>query len=362
MNTTMETTPCATNDSLACTNVTSGMPTGQQPQGDNLQNTIYILTTVIIAIGMVGIGASVYYKTLWKYIKKPKSYLIGVFLQLIIMPPLAWALTKIFVMPQAEALGVFIQGSCPGGVTSNVVVYWVDGIVDLSVAMTGTSTLLALGMMPLWLLIFQKGENLPSSLSIPFDRLAISLAALVVPIFVGMLIRAKLPKHANIISKILIGIASLFIVIMVIVNSVLSRIPWVVTWKQAVVACIMPVIAFLLAYGVTYIPGIKLEGKIKRTIALETAFQNVQIAAAVIQISFGRSPIIVAMILFPLLYYIFQVGYCALVTSFYTLAKRQGWVKFTNEDNNEESKAQEEKKPAGGADNPSFTCTKDVAV
>ena len=35
--------------------------------------------------------------------------------------------------------------------------------------------------------------------------------------------------------QILIGIASLFIVIMVIVNSVLSRIPWVVTWKQAVV-------------------------------------------------------------------------------------------------------------------------------
>jgi len=44
---------------------------------------------------------------------------------------IAWALTKIFQTTQVEALGVMIQGSAPGGSISNLVVYWMDGIVDL---------------------------------------------------------------------------------------------------------------------------------------------------------------------------------------------------------------------------------------
>ena len=34
-------------------------------------------------------------------------------------------------MTFGESLGVFIQGCSPGGNTSNLVVYWMGGIVDL---------------------------------------------------------------------------------------------------------------------------------------------------------------------------------------------------------------------------------------
>lgn len=44
---------------------------------------------------------------------------------------LSWALTKILDMSLGEALGVFIQGSSPGGHASNLVVYWIGGVVDL---------------------------------------------------------------------------------------------------------------------------------------------------------------------------------------------------------------------------------------
>ncbi|CAK8690781.1 unnamed protein product [Clavelina lepadiformis] len=367
------TTVMMVNCTLNCSTTASRQSSGS---GGN-DNTIYILTTVIIAVGMVGIGATVYYKTLWEYIKKPKAFLLGVFMQLIIMPPLSWALTKIFQMPQAEALGVFIQGSCPGGTTSNIVVYWMDGIVDLSVAMTGTSTLLALGTMPLWLLIYQKGENLPHNLSIPFDRLAISLAALVIPIFVGMVIRANLAKYANIISKVFIALASIFILIMVIVNSVVSKIPWVVTWRQVVLAAIMPLIAYLIGYLVPFFPGLKLTHKAGRTISVETALQNAQIAAAVIQISFGKSRIIIAMLLFPLLYYVFQVGYSAIFAGIFITAKRRGWIKEDKEEQEEPANAGKaaaveksgevrktavEKTKKDGIENPNFTKENDVAV
>ena len=56
---------------------------------------------------------------------------LNLFCALYLHPVLAWALTVIFTMTQEESLSVMIQGCSPGGSTSNVVVYWMGGILDL---------------------------------------------------------------------------------------------------------------------------------------------------------------------------------------------------------------------------------------
>jgi BASS family bile acid:Na+ symporter len=53
-----------------------------------------------------------------------------------------------------HALGLLIVGSMPGGSTSNIFCYWAGGDTALSIIMTIFSTLTALGMVPLILVIY----------------------------------------------------------------------------------------------------------------------------------------------------------------------------------------------------------------
>ena len=57
--------------------------------------------------------------------------------------------THIFGLSANYAIGVILCGMAPGGSTSNLLVYWVNGNVALSVAMSVASTICCLFMIPL---------------------------------------------------------------------------------------------------------------------------------------------------------------------------------------------------------------------
>ena len=61
--------------------------------------------------------------------------------------------------------------------------------------------------------------------------------------------------------------------------------------------------------------------------SVEIALQNVQVASAVIQLTAGSNEFLfIQMVLFPILYYVFQLGYAVLFIIFYNLAKRKRWI------------------------------------
>ena len=65
-----------------------------------------------------------------------------------IMPGVAFLLTKALNLDPAIAAGVILVGCAPGGTASNVISYLAKGDVALSVTMTSISTLLAPLMTP----------------------------------------------------------------------------------------------------------------------------------------------------------------------------------------------------------------------
>ena len=74
--------------------------------------------------------------------------------------------------------------TAPGGGISNIIIYWMDGDLDLSITMTMVSCILALGFTPLWLLVVPKlvpGE----SFEVPITDILINLATVVGPALVG---------------------------------------------------------------------------------------------------------------------------------------------------------------------------------
>nr|XP_026694373.1 ileal sodium/bile acid cotransporter-like isoform X2 [Ciona intestinalis] len=327
---------------------------------------ISVATNVIIAVGMFGIGLTTDFYKIWYYLKRPKAYGIGVSLQLIIVPLVAWALTKIFVMNDIQALGVMIQGCSPGGSVSNVVIYWLDGVVDLSVAMTSTTTVLALGTMPLWLLIFEKGNNLDSSLRIPFRDLAITLGSFLGPLLVGTFcswVFKKKKETSQKIAKALIVLASVALLVTLIVNSIVQPISWTLTWQQGVIVAIMPPIIYLIGHLICMIPQLKLNSKVRRTVGIEIALQNVRICISVLTTTFlaTRPRIYGQIVLFPILYYIFQIGYSILYGVVLHVGRRYGFIQLEEEemieDESEEKKKDEnetKKDPEDGKENPAY--------
>lgn len=117
----------------------------------------WISTWVInpmLGIIMFGMGLTLTGKDFKIVLSRPKDILIGCLTQFIVMPLLAWTLTRAFLLPQELAIGVILVGCCPGGTASNVITYLAKGDLALSVGMTAASTLLAPLLTPLlvWLL------------------------------------------------------------------------------------------------------------------------------------------------------------------------------------------------------------------
>ncbi|CAB1318215.1 unnamed protein product, partial [Coregonus sp. 'balchen'] len=66
----------------------------------------------------------------------------------------AYLLILGFSVQPVQSVAIIFMGCCPGGVISNIITYWIEGDMDLSITMTTISTVLGLGMMPLGLYVY----------------------------------------------------------------------------------------------------------------------------------------------------------------------------------------------------------------
>lgn len=110
------------------------------------QSSLWIQTSwvnYLLMVVMFGMGLTMKPKDFALVFKRPKDILVGCAAQFIIMPALAFGLSRLFGLDAALTAGVVLVGTCPGGTASNVITYLSKGDVPLSVGMTSVNTLLA---------------------------------------------------------------------------------------------------------------------------------------------------------------------------------------------------------------------------
>ena len=122
------------------------------------QSSLWIDTSWInylLMVVMFGMGLTMKPRDFALVFKRPKDILAGTAAQFIIMPALAFGLSRLFQLDPALTAGVVLVGTCPGGTSSNVITYLSKGDVALSVGMTSVNTLLAPLLTPAitWLLL-----------------------------------------------------------------------------------------------------------------------------------------------------------------------------------------------------------------
>ncbi|XP_061742085.1 hepatic sodium/bile acid cotransporter-like [Nerophis ophidion] len=270
-----------------------------------LDKTINVLMVMVLFITMVSLGCTMEVSKIKDHIVNPKGVVIAVVSQYCIMPLTAFCLAKAFQLADMTAVVVLICGCCPGGSLSNILALALQGDMNLSIVMTSCSTLLALGMMPLLLFLYcQSFDNLQSA--VPYVDIAVSLVMILVPCGIGIVVNYYRPRYAKIITKVGLIIMSITATGVTVAATIAigGAITAVMSPPLLATGALMPLIGFTFGYVISAV--FKLSQPERRTVAMETGCQNIQLCSTILKLAFPPE-VIGPLFLFPMVYISFQL-------------------------------------------------------
>ncbi|MGR5114629.1 bile acid:sodium symporter family protein [Photobacterium damselae] len=234
-----------------------------------------VLLPITLAIVMLGMGLGLKRADFSRVITQPKSSIIGLCLQIFMLPTLALVLIQLLPLSSTAAAGLFLVSLCPGGATSNLFSLIAKGDVALSITLTAVISLLSPFLLPLVFITYLDihGSQL-EQFQLPID-LAIKqlIAVTVLPISLGMIITKWLPKQSQLIQpmvKKLSTIAMLLIILALLITNqkIFNRFISI----EGIAVLLLSSCSLFLAY---FIAGkIKVSQQAQRTIAIEVGVQN----------------------------------------------------------------------------------------
>lgn len=181
-------------------------------------DTVFTVSVAtLVSILYINFGAALDMKKVKASFKRPIGPCLALFCHYLFLPLVSYFL-GVWLFPDniEMQLGLFFTGVSPAGGASNVWTVILGGNLDLSIAMTTTSTFAAFGMMPLWIFtlgktIFDRG-NIP----VPYRQIATYAIALVVPLGIGLLIQKYSPRCTRFLVRIIKGFSSLLIIFIIV--------------------------------------------------------------------------------------------------------------------------------------------------
>ncbi|MEM6877556.1 MAG: bile acid:sodium symporter family protein [Bacteroidota bacterium] len=172
-------------------------------------SSIDILISSVLAFIMTAVGLSLTKRHFLVLLSRPKSLFLGLGLQIIILPVLAFIVTSFWNLPPEFAVGVIILAACPGGMTSNFISFFMKANTALAVSLTICNSTITMLSVPFYVglaLTTHLGET--TSLSLPFWSAAGKIFLVVlVPVWIGITIRAYFPKTAVRLQRLLRGVS-----------------------------------------------------------------------------------------------------------------------------------------------------------
>ena len=148
------------------------------------------IAPLCLALIMLGLGLGLSVKDFIRILRYPKNFLVGFFLQLIILPIVALGVALILNLSAPIAVGLMIIAAAPGGVTSNVLTKFANGDVALSISLTAVVSLISIISVPFIIVTSADLLGVVISTSISMTGIALKMSLVVtVPVIIGMVIR-----------------------------------------------------------------------------------------------------------------------------------------------------------------------------
>ena len=250
------------------------------PKSVSFIKTTYVNYLLMTAMFCMGITLKVEdFKVLFT---RPKDIVIGAIAQFTIMPLLAFLLSLAFRLPPELAIGVILVGTCPGGISSNVITYLAKGDVPLSVGMTSVSTILAPLATPLLTLLYA-GEKIDVNAISMFISI---LQVVIAPIVLGFIINKFFHKFVEHFKDVLplISVIAVVAIVAAVVSANSQRL-----MQVGHLVVIVIIIHNTLGYMLGYFLGkvCKFNNAKCKTISIEVGMQNAGLASSLASTHFA---------------------------------------------------------------------------
>jgi bile acid:Na+ symporter, BASS family len=235
----------------------------------------------LLAVIMLGMGTTLTAGDFAAVFTQPRAVAAGVGAQYVVMPLLAWGISRALQLPPELAVGVILVGTCPGGTASNVIAFLARADVALSVTLTTISTLLAPILTPaLTLLLVDRSMDV-SAAALFLDVIKIVAA----PVALGVLLNRYLPGPMQTCKPFLplTSVTAIALIVAAVVAG--NRESLYISGPLIAVAVIAHNgIGLALGYGLGSLMGLSVARR--RTTAIEVGMQNSGLAVALARAHF----------------------------------------------------------------------------
>jgi len=154
---------------------------------------------LVAALGLVmfGLGLSLTVQDFARLLKHPKAVIVALTLQVVLLPIVCYLLIIALEVPPIYAIGLMLLAASPGGISANLFSHLFGGNVAMNISLTAVNTVLSIVTLPIicnWAIstFANSGQVVP----LQFAKLMEVIAIVLIPVFLGMLLRALKPSFA----------------------------------------------------------------------------------------------------------------------------------------------------------------------
>lgn len=220
------------------------------------------LTTVglpiALAIIMFGLGLDLTLADFRRIGRNPKAVAIALVCQVVILPAICFGLVLAFDLDPLLAIGMLLLAASPGGTTANLFSHLFRGDVALNISLTAINSILALVTLPLITNAAIDHFDQGDSVSLPFGEVVQVFAIVLVPVGIGMAVRASRPAFAQRMDR-PVRIGSAVILALLVLGILIDQRDSVTDYlaEVGVVAALFCAISLVLGYVVPRALGVR---------------------------------------------------------------------------------------------------------
>lgn len=239
-------------------------------------NTIAL--NLAIAFIMFGVALGLRRGSFVAVIKNPKSTIIGIISQFVLLPLFTFILVWIFKPLPGLALGMILVAACPGGNLSNFFSSIGKGNVALSISLTVMASLLAVFMTPVnfefWGGMLQNTSGLLQKINIGFfDMVRLIFLTIALPLIVGFIFQDRMPLLTAYIEK-PVRYLSFLVLLAIIVLAFVSNYELFLQYYKYIILLVFMHNALALGIGFIFSKIMRVNQPDMRSITIETGIQN----------------------------------------------------------------------------------------
>jgi BASS family bile acid:Na+ symporter len=213
---------------------------------------------IALAIIMLGLGLGLTLDDFRRVARYPKAVLVALACQVVLLPAAAFGLAIAFGLPDELAVGLMLLAASPGGTTANLYSHLFRGNVALNVTLTAVNSVLAVVTLPIVINVsISYFMSDTGSVGLQFDKVAQVFAIVLIPVAIGMLVRARAAGLADRLNR-PVRIASVVVLVAVIVGAILSELDNIANYFVAIglAALSFNVLSLVVGYALPRLAGI----------------------------------------------------------------------------------------------------------